>query len=244
MAAAVRAQYVDSRQAEAAVYALIRRMRLPAGISAIASRARRNGSGTFRMNVALIRPAALHRATGQQAIISRPASSSRPASPIWTAPITTRAQHGWSREPVVEMLIPSTLDDTLAPAGPACREPVLPACRAAIAGRQILGRSSRGGRRSHDRDGGAIRAGLSRASVIGRQMLSPLDLERQFGLLGGDIFHGALTLNQMFSARPMLGHADYRGPLTGLVPLRRRRASRRRRHRRAGPQRRAGDPGR
>ena len=54
------------------------------------------------------------------------------------------------------------------------------------------------------------------ASVIGRQILSPLDLERQFGLLGGDIFHGALTLNQLFSARPMLGHADYRGPLNGL----------------------------
>ena len=53
-------------------------------------------------------------------------------------------------------------------------------------------------------------------SVIGRQVLSPLDLERQFGLLGGDIFHGALTLNQLFSARPMLGHADYRGPLKGL----------------------------
>jgi phytoene dehydrogenase-like protein len=54
------------------------------------------------------------------------------------------------------------------------------------------------------------------AGVIGRQVLSPLDLERQFGLLGGDILHGALTLNQLFSARPMLGHADYRGLLDGL----------------------------
>ena len=54
------------------------------------------------------------------------------------------------------------------------------------------------------------------ASVIGRQVLSPLDLERNFGLLGGDIFHGALSLDQLFSARPMLGHADYRGPLKGL----------------------------
>ena len=36
------------------------------------------------------------------------------------------------------------------------------------------------------------------------------------GLIGGDIFHGALTLNQLFSARPMLGHADYRGPVKGL----------------------------
>src|SRR6202035_1851441 len=45
---------------------------------------------------------------------------------------------------------------------------------------------------------------------------SPLDLERTFGLIGGDIFHGALSLDQMFSAPPMLGHGDYRGPLKGL----------------------------
>jgi phytoene dehydrogenase-like protein len=37
--------------------------------------------------------------------------------------------------------------------------------------------------------------------------MSQLDLERRFGLIGGDIFHGALTLDQLFSARPMLGHA-------------------------------------
>ena len=55
-----------------------------------------------------------------------------------------------------------------------------------------------------------------RASVLGRRVLSPLDLEREFGLVGGDIFHGKLTLNQLFSARPVLGHADYRMPLRGL----------------------------
>src|SRR5256885_13777532 len=52
-------------------------------------------------------------------------------------------------------------------------------------------------------------------SVLGRQIFSPLDLERTFGLVGGDIFHGSLDFGQMFSARPMLGHADYRGPLPG-----------------------------
>ena len=52
--------------------------------------------------------------------------------------------------------------------------------------------------------------------MIARQIFSPLDLERTFGLVGGDIFHGALDLGQLFSARPMLGHADYRGPLGGL----------------------------
>jgi len=55
-----------------------------------------------------------------------------------------------------------------------------------------------------------------KASVLGRQINSPLDLERTFGLIGGDIFHGALSLDQMFSARPVLGHADYRGPMPGL----------------------------
>ena len=55
-----------------------------------------------------------------------------------------------------------------------------------------------------------------KASVVGRMVLSPLDLERKFGLIGGDIFHGALSLDQLFSARPVLGHGDYRGPLKGL----------------------------
>ena len=55
-----------------------------------------------------------------------------------------------------------------------------------------------------------------KAAVLGRQIMSPLDLERTFGLIGGDIFHGALSLDQMFSARPMLGYGNYRGPLQGL----------------------------
>jgi phytoene dehydrogenase-like protein len=55
-----------------------------------------------------------------------------------------------------------------------------------------------------------------RESVVARQILSPLDLERVFGLVGGDIFHGALTLDQLYSARPMLGYADYRSPVPSL----------------------------
>jgi len=53
-------------------------------------------------------------------------------------------------------------------------------------------------------------------SVIARQIHSPLDLERRFGLIGGDIFHGKMGLDQLFSARPMIGAADYRMPLKGL----------------------------
>jgi phytoene dehydrogenase-like protein len=53
-------------------------------------------------------------------------------------------------------------------------------------------------------------------SVIARQALSPLDLERTFGLVAGDIMHGRLSLDQLFSARPVLGAGDYRTPVKGL----------------------------
>jgi phytoene dehydrogenase-like protein len=174
----------------------------------------RNGSGTFRMNVAL---------SALPSFTALPGEGDHLTSGIILAPslgymdrawLDARA-HGWSREPVVELLIPSTLDDTLAPAGQHvaslfCQHvaPELPDGkswddhRAEVADLMIA---------TVDR----YAPGFA-ASVIGRQVLSPLDLERQFGLLGGDIFHGALTLNQLFSARPMLGYADYRGPLKGL----------------------------
>ena len=55
-----------------------------------------------------------------------------------------------------------------------------------------------------------------KASVLHRQVLSPLDLEQRFGLIDGDIFHGQLGLGQLFSARPVLGYGNYRMPVPGL----------------------------
>jgi phytoene dehydrogenase-like protein len=55
-----------------------------------------------------------------------------------------------------------------------------------------------------------------RASVIAHSALSPADLEHEFGLTGGDIFHGALSLDQLWAARPLLGWANYRSPVKGL----------------------------
>ena len=174
----------------------------------------RNGSGTFRINVAL---------TALPSFTALPGDGDHLSAGIIIGPslgYMDRAwldarQHGWSREPVVEVLIASTLDDSLSPPGQHvaslfCQHvaPQLPdgaswdAHRAEVADLMIATVEK-------------YAPGFA-ASVIGRQILSPLDLERQFGLLGGDIFHGALTLNQLFSARPMLGHADYRGPLKGL----------------------------
>jgi phytoene dehydrogenase-like protein len=53
-------------------------------------------------------------------------------------------------------------------------------------------------------------------AVIGRQVLSPLDLERVLGLTGGHPLHGEMTLDQLFIFRPALHYSDYRSPIGGL----------------------------
>jgi phytoene dehydrogenase-like protein len=174
----------------------------------------KSGSGTFRMNVAL---SELPRFT------CLPEPGDHLTAGIIIAPslaymdraFLDARRDGWSREPIVEMLIPSTLDDRLAPAGQHvaslfCQHvaPTLPDgrswddCREAVADLMV---------ETVDR-----RAPGFKASVLGRQIKSPLDLERDFGLIGGDIFHGALSLDQLFSARPVLGHGAYRSPAPGL----------------------------
>ncbi len=176
----------------------------------------RCGSGTFRMNVALSQLPSFTALPGS-------APADHHSAGIILAPslgYMDRAycdarQHGWSREPIIEMVIPSTLDDTLAPRGAHvaslfCQHvaPDLPdgspwpEHRETVADLMID---------TVDRYAPGFKA-----SVIGRQALSPLDLEQVFGLTGGDIFHGALSLDQLFWARPALGYADYRGPLKGL----------------------------
>jgi phytoene dehydrogenase-like protein len=176
----------------------------------------RCGSGTFRMNVALSelpdftvlpgRSLAEHHTAG---IIMAPSLAY-----MDQAYLDAKAG-GWSKRPIVEMLIPSTLDDSLAPPGQHvaslfCQHvaPELPNGASWDDHREQVADVMIDLVNSH--------ATNFKASVLGRQIMSPLDLERTFGLIGGDIFHGALSLDQMFSARPMLGHGDYRGPLHGL----------------------------
>jgi phytoene dehydrogenase-like protein len=55
-----------------------------------------------------------------------------------------------------------------------------------------------------------------RSIIDHRQVLSPLDLERRFGITGGNIFHGEMSLDQMFVLRPVAGWARYRTPVAGL----------------------------
>jgi phytoene dehydrogenase-like protein len=55
-----------------------------------------------------------------------------------------------------------------------------------------------------------------RSLVLAREVLTPLDLERRFGITGGNIFHGEMSLDQMFVMRPVAGWARYRTPIHGL----------------------------
>ncbi|HYI47319.1 MAG TPA: NAD(P)/FAD-dependent oxidoreductase [Allosphingosinicella sp.] len=169
-------------------------------------------SATFRMNVAL---------SGLPRFTSLPEPGDHLTAGIITAPslgymdrayLSARTE-GWSQEPVVEMLIPSTLDDSLAPEG---RHVASLFCQ------HFPYEVDGGWDARRDEAADHIIAHVDRyapgfkALVIGRLALSPLDLERRFGLIGGDIFHGKMGLDQLFSNRPMLGHADYRMPLPGL----------------------------
>ena len=168
------------------------------------------GSATFRMNVALselprfscLPEAGPHHSTG---IIMAPSLGY-----MDRAFLDAKAQ-GIALAPIVEMLIPSTLDDSLAPKGAHvaslfCQH-FAPEADWATRKDEAIGRIFDVVERS---------APGFKASVIAHTALSPADLEQQFGLVGGDIFHGALSLDQLYSARPMLGYADYRGPLKGL----------------------------
>lgn len=178
----------------------------------------KSGSGTFRMNVALSelpdftcrpnRDGTDHLASG---IVIGPTLDYLERS--W---LDARAG-GWSKEPVIEMMIPSTLDDTLAPPGRHVASlfvqhvaPRLPAPRSweDPAEKEVFADLVVETVTRHAPNFGA--------AVIARQVLSPLDLERRFGMIDGDIFHGALSLDQLFALRPVLGHADYRMPLPGL----------------------------
>jgi phytoene dehydrogenase-like protein len=168
------------------------------------------GSATFRMNVAMsslprfacLPEAGPHHGAG---IIMAPSLGY-----MDRAYLDARAG-GIAKAPIVEMVIPSTLDDTLAPKG---------AHVASLFCQHFAPEADWSSRKQEavERIFDVVESHAPgfRQSVIAHSALSPSDLERVFGLTGGDIFHGRLSLDQLWSARPVLGHADYRTPVKGL----------------------------
>ncbi|XP_060097839.1 pyridine nucleotide-disulfide oxidoreductase domain-containing protein 2 [Heteronotia binoei] len=127
------------------------------------------------------------------------------------------ASHGRpSSRPMIELCIPSALDPTLAP----------PSCHVVSLFTQYTPYTLAEGRQwnNQERDAYADQvfdcvesyAPGFKASIIGRDVLTPPDLERIFGLPGGNIFHGAMSLDQLYFARPVPSYSSYRSPVQGL----------------------------
>jgi phytoene dehydrogenase-like protein len=119
-----------------------------------------------------------------------------------------------SRVPFADICIPSVFDDSLAPAGQhvismftqwvphAYAQQTDEAALTAYADR-VIGRME------------AVAPGFA-SSVMHRQVIGPRQMQEEYGLVGGNIFHGELTLGQMFHGRPAAGYADLRTPIRGL----------------------------
>jgi len=228
-------ELADGRQVKARVIAanvnpkllylqLIEREHLP-GEFVERMRRYRCGSATFRINVAL---AELPRFTAGPVAAdadgrAHAGVAAHLRAGIIIAPSLRYMDHayaqarlqGYAQAPIIEMLIPSLLDDSLAPAGAHvaslfCQHfaPELPQARPWHLAReqtvQLIFNTI-----------GQLAPNFPRA-VIAHSALTPADLEERFGLIGGDIFHGALGLDQLWAARPVLGYGDYRTPLRGL----------------------------
>jgi phytoene dehydrogenase-like protein len=176
----------------------------------------RSGSGSFRMNLALSELPSFSALPGCEAAEHHGAGIViAPSLAYMERAFMDARLSGWSAEPIIEMLIPSTLDDSLSPPGRHvaslfCQHvaPKLPEGRSWDEAREPVADLMIDTVESY--------APGFKASVIASQILSPLDLEREFGLIDGDIFHGRLSLDQLYSARPVLGHANYRTPILGL----------------------------
>ncbi|MEZ5891899.1 MAG: NAD(P)/FAD-dependent oxidoreductase [Parvularculaceae bacterium] len=176
----------------------------------------RSGSGVFRMNVALSElPQFAARPAAGVELHHKASMMIAPSLDYLDTAYTDARRTGWAKKPVIEMHIPSAIDDSLAPEGKHV---------ASLFCQHFAPELPNGKSWNDNRDEVADLvidtindyAPNFKSAVIGRMALTPLDLETKLSLVGGDIFHGQLGVDQLFSARPVLGYAGYRAPFKGL----------------------------
>jgi phytoene dehydrogenase-like protein len=175
----------------------------------------RSHSATFRMNVALSELPQFTSMAGHGEEHFKGAIEVCPSLGYIQDAYHDARQQGWSKRPVISMQVPSTQDDSLAP----------PGGHVASLFCQHFQRHLPDGQDWDDvREQVADQvidtidqyAPNFRASVVGRQIKTPLDIERDLNMIGGDIFHGALHLDQFYSLRPIPGYAAYKMPVEGV----------------------------
>ncbi|WP_439107862.1 phytoene desaturase family protein [Congregibacter sp.] len=174
-------------------------------------------SATFRMNVALSElprfDSVEHDARGLLAMQNT--IDVCPSLDYMDQAYDDAKAQGWASKPVISMCIPTLLDDSLAPKG-----------------QHVMSLFCQHFRRHlpNDQSWDEVKEQVAdlvidtvaeyspnfKSAILGRQINSPLDIERKLNMVGGDIFHGKLSLNQIFSLRPVGGYADHRMPIKGL----------------------------
>jgi phytoene dehydrogenase-like protein len=173
-------------------------------------------SGTFRMNVALSELPDFTARPGKEMQRHHQGTVTIAPSLRYLERAYDDARHkGWADAPVISMCIPTTIDPALAPEG------------RHIAGLfcQHFNPSLPDGASWHDHRDTVARLVIDTigqyapnfpGAVLGYKALTPLDLEEEYGLVGGDIFHGEMHLDQLFSLRPASEAADHTTPVKGL----------------------------
>jgi phytoene dehydrogenase-like protein len=120
-----------------------------------------------------------------------------------------------SDSPIIEATIPSVLDDTVAPSGKHVMSMFTQYFPYKLApGLSVQEEKEKYAERCFDLMNEY--APNFRRSVIARQVLSPVDLEKRFGLTGGNIMQGVMSLSSLSFMRPLPGYADYRTPVRNL----------------------------
>uniref|UniRef100_A0A8C1W961 Pyridine nucleotide-disulfide oxidoreductase domain-containing protein 2 n=1 Tax=Cyprinus carpio TaxID=7962 RepID=A0A8C1W961_CYPCA len=121
-----------------------------------------------------------------------------------------------SSRPMIEMTIPSVLDPTLAPPGCHVVSLFIQFTPYLLEGRRAWTDEDRDRFADTAFDWVERYAPGFKKSIVGKDILTPADLERVFSLTGGNIFHGSMSLDQLYLARPLPSVADYRSPVKGL----------------------------
>ncbi|XP_016312017.1 pyridine nucleotide-disulfide oxidoreductase domain-containing protein 2-like isoform X3 [Sinocyclocheilus anshuiensis] len=121
-----------------------------------------------------------------------------------------------SSRPMIEMTIPSVLDPTLAPPGCHVVSLFIQFTPYLLEGRRAWTDQDRERFADTAFDWVERYAPGFKKSIVGKDILTPADLERVFGLTGGNIFHGSMSLDQLYLARPLPSVADYRTPVKRL----------------------------
>ena len=175
----------------------------------------RSESGSFRMNLALSELPRFSHFNADDDFHFRGTIEVSPSLKYLSTAYSDAKAFGWSQQPVIALQIPSVQDDSLCP----------PGSHVASLFCQQFRRHLPDGRSWDDvKDEVAdlivdtldqYAPNLKR-SVVGRQIKSPLDIERDLGMVGGDIFHGSLHLDQLYSLRPVARYSGYRMPVEGL----------------------------